>query len=211
MSIIFLLLPGTLCKLPLQPAWQLKWIQGKYSLSLPDLAMQCKLLHLLYCSQLYILCLPKSPKHKLFTRFSHSEEPLSCVNVTLRYCFNHCITIFDSSKSSYRRPDNISLWTKDNNRLFTAALLCYATLRHATPHHATPRHATPHHTTPRHATPHYTTYFRNSWKLSGVMCPRVESQNRQLWLHILKDNPASTYGDSAIQIQFTLYFDSFQT
>ena len=116
-------LPGTLCKLPLQPAWQLKGIQGKYSLSLPDFAMQCKLLHLLYCSQLYILCLPKSPKQKqLFTRFSHSEVPLSCVNVALRYCFNHCITIFDSGKSTYKRPGNISQWTKDDETTFTAEL-----------------------------------------------------------------------------------------
>ena len=87
------------------------------------LAMQCKLLHLLCCSQLYILCLPKSPKHKqLFTRFSHSEGPLSCVNVALRYCFNHCITIFDSGKSPCRRPGNISQWTKDNKTTYTAEL-----------------------------------------------------------------------------------------
>jgi len=99
----------------------------KYCLSLSDFAMQCKLLHLLCCRQLYILCLPKSPKHKqLFTRFSHSEGPLSCVNVALRYCFNHCITIFDSGKSPCRRPGNISQWTKDNKTTYTAEL--YSTL-----------------------------------------------------------------------------------
>ena len=96
-----------------------KEIQGKYYLSLCNFGIQCKLLHLLCCSQLYVLCLLKSPKQKyLFTRFSHSEEPPSCVNVTLHYCFNHWITIFDFGKSTYRRPQ----WMKYNKTTFTAEL-----------------------------------------------------------------------------------------
>ena len=43
-------------------------------------------------------------KHRgTLTRFSHLEQPLSCVNVTLRYCFKHSTTIFNSSKSTYKR------------------------------------------------------------------------------------------------------------
>ena len=50
-------------------------------------------------------------------------------------------------------------------------IMHYSWLHYTTLHYTTPHHTTPHHTTPHHTTLHFKT-----------MCPRVESQNRELWL-----------------------------
>ena len=59
-----------------------KEIQGKYYLSLCNFGIQCKLLHLLCCSQLYIVCLLKSPKQNICLPDSATLRSLLAVSTS---------------------------------------------------------------------------------------------------------------------------------